>query len=163
MTHPAKLSAITAILATIAACSASPLAADAARSPVKARAARVLKATDTARLHFIPPARGSLFIEEGKATGTLPGTMRVSLDAGTTFSGSFKLTTPSGTITGRGSAVPRLGSGDYESFAGTLTVTGGTGRYAHAHGRTGLYGSFYRGEGTKEYSLVIQTTGNLSY
>ena len=42
---------------------------------------------------------------------------------------------------------------------GTLTITGGTGRFRGAHGRTGLYGTFDR----RTFSLVIQTTGNFSY
>src|ERR1700727_4009076 len=122
-----------------------------------ARAARVLNATDTAHLHYIS-ASGSLLLDEGKATGALPGSMRVHLNLGTTFTGSFTITTSGGSITGHGSATPH-GSGAYESFAGTLTVTGGTGRYTHAHGRGNLYGTFNR----SNYSLVIKTTRSLTY
>jgi hypothetical protein len=157
MTHPAKLSAIAAILATVAACAASPLAASAAGSPAKARAARVLKASDTAKLHYISAA-GSALLEEGPTAGTLPGKMRVRLDVGTTFSGTFTIYLKGGTITGHGTATPH-GVGVLESFAGTLVVTKGTGRYSHAGGHAGLYGTFNR----NSYALVIQTTGNLSY
>jgi hypothetical protein len=123
----------------------------------RAHAARVLKATDTAHLHYVSSS-GSLLLDEGKATGTLPGSMRVRLNLGTTFTGTFTIYASGGSIEGHGSATPH-GSGTYESFSGTLTVTGGSGRYAHAHGRGGLYGTFDR----DNYALVIQTTGSLSY
>jgi tetraprenyl-beta-curcumene synthase len=123
----------------------------------RARVAHVLKATDTARLHYVS-ASGSVLLDEGKATGTLPGSMRVHLDLGATFTGTFTIYAGGGSITGRGSATPH-GSGTYESFAGTLTVTGGSGRYVHAHGHGGLYGTFDR----DNYALVIKTTGSLIY
>jgi hypothetical protein len=124
---------------------------------VRTHAAHVLKATDTAHLHYVS-ASGSLLFDEGRATGTLPGNMRVHLNLGTTFTGSFTIYASGGSIEGRGSATPH-GSGTYESFSGTLTVTGGTGRYVHAHGRGGLYGTFDR----ENYALVIKTTGSLTY
>jgi|HubBroStandDraft_2_1064218.scaffolds.fasta_scaffold07054_2 hypothetical protein len=131
--------------------------ADALAPPVGAHAAHVLKASDTAHLHYVT-ASGALLLDEGKATGTLPGSMRVHLNLGTTFTGSFTIYASGGSIEGHGSATPH-GSGTYESFSGTLTVTGGTGRYVHARGRGGLYGTFDR----DSYALVIKTTGNLSY
>ncbi len=84
--------------------------------------------------------------------------MRVHFNVGAMFTGNFTIYTRGGTIKGHGTATPR-GSGVYESFAGSLVVTGGTGRFAHAHGRTGLYGTFNR----NNYGLVVQTTGTLSY
>jgi hypothetical protein len=120
-------------------------------------AANTLRATDTAHLHYIS-ASGSLLYEEGQASGTLPGSMRVHLDVSSTLSGGFTIYTRGGSIRGHGEATPH-GAGVYESFAGTLVVTGGTGRYAHAHGRTGLYGTFDR----ENYGLVVQTTGTLAY
>src|ERR1700691_5273404 len=124
---------------------------------VPALAAHALKATDTAHLRYIS-ASGSLLIEEGKATGTLPGNMKVHFDVGATFSGSFTIYAKSGSISGHGSAVPH-GSGIYESFAGSLTVTGGSGRYAHARGQARLYGTFDR----NSYALLVQTVGTLRY
>lgn len=122
-----------------------------------AHAARALKASDTAHLHYIS-AKGSTLIEEGKASGTLPGSMKIRFNVGATFSGSFTIFAHGGTITGHGSATPH-GAGVSESFAGSLTVTGGAGRYAHAHGRAGLSGTFNR----NSYALSIQTSGTLSY
>ena len=55
-------------------------------------------------------ASGSLLFEEGKASGTLPGSMRVHFDVGATFSGSFTIYTTAGSITGHGAAdAARLG------------------------------------------------------
>lgn len=127
-----------------------------AREP-RAHAAHRLKASDTAHLHYIS-ASGSLLFEGGAASGTIPGSMRVRFNVGATFTGSFTIYTHGDTIKGYGSAIPH-GSGLYESFAGSLVATGGTGRYAHARGRAGLYGTFNR----NTYALLVQTTGTLLY
>jgi hypothetical protein len=137
--------------------SAADTAARAAGAAGGARAARVLNASDTAHLHYIS-ASGSLLFEEGKASGTLPGSMRIHLNVGTTFTGNFTIYADGGTIQGHGSAAPH-GSGTYESFSGTLAVTGGSGRYAHAHGHGAMSGTFDR----DNYALVIKTSGSLSY
>jgi hypothetical protein len=136
---------------------AAGVTAYAAEHKGRAHLARVLNASDTAHLHYISSS-GSLVLEEGKATGKLPGSMRVHLNLGTTFTGDFTIHTSGGSIHGHGSARPH-GSGTFESFSGTLTVTGGTGRYIHAHGHGGLYGTFDR----DNYALVIKTTGSLTY
>ena len=129
-------------------------------SAAPAAIARTLKATDTAHLYKVSVS-GSNLIEQGKATGTIPGRMRAIVNIGATISGTFTISVRGvGTITGHGTATPH-GSGRYESFAGSIVVTGGTGRYAHARGQTGLYGTFDRE--SKAYALVIQTTGTLSY
>ncbi len=122
-----------------------------------ARAARALRATDTAKLHYVSAA-GSELLEQGKTTGTIPGSMRAQVEIGATISGNFTIYTRGGSIKGHGVASPH-GGGIYESFAGSVTVTGGTGRFVHAHGHTGLYGTFNR----NNYALTIQTTGTLSY
>jgi hypothetical protein len=122
-----------------------------------ALASRTLKATDTAHLRYVSAA-GSLLSEEGSASGTLPGKMRASVNVGASITGNFTIYTKGGTIKGRGTATPH-GSGSVESFAGSVTVIGGTGRFAHARGKTGLYGTFNR----STYALTIQTTGTLSY
>lgn len=122
-----------------------------------AHAAGALRATDSAHLHYVS-AKGSLLTDEGRASGTIPGSMRVRMRVGATFSGSFTIYARGGTIVGHGSAIPH-GEGVYESFAGSLTATGGSGRYRRAHGRARLYGVFNR----NNYSLVVQTTGTLYY
>jgi hypothetical protein len=116
-----------------------------------------LHASDAAKLHYVG-AVGEQVYETGSASGTLPGSMRVHMIFASTFSGSFAIYTRGGTIDGEGRARPH-GEGVYESFAGTLLVTGGTGRYRRAHGTAHLYGTFDR----ENYALTIQTAGTLRF
>jgi hypothetical protein len=149
--------AVPAVVASAALLATGSAEARPVSRPPAARAARTLKASDTAHLRYVSAA-GSLLSEEGSATGTLPGKMRASVNIGASISGNFTISTKGGTINGHGSATPH-GSGTFESFAGSIVVTGGTGRFAHARGKTGLYGTFNR----STYALTIQTTGTLSY
>jgi hypothetical protein len=156
------------VAATIVACAAiPPIAAGAVAQAAgvepqssthsRAQAAGTLNGTDTAHLRLVHQNE-TLLYEEGAATGAIPGLMRATLTVGPVFKGSCTIDTRGGSITGRGTATPH-GSGRYQSFSGSLLITGGTGRYAHAHGRTGLSGTFDR----RTFSLVIQTTGDISY
>lgn len=122
-----------------------------------AQAARSLNGTATAHLHLVKP-NGAQLYEEGPVTGALPGTMRATIRTGALFAGTFTIYTHSGQITGHGRATPH-GSGRYESFGGTITITGGNGRYTHAHGQAGMYGTFDR----RTFATIIQTTGRFSY
>jgi hypothetical protein len=150
--------ALLAILAPVALAGAPASARGAgAKRPLAAQAAATLKITDTADMHYTSGS-GSLLHETGTASGTLPGNMKANLAIGATLTASFTIYASGGTITGRGMGKTH-GSGTYESFAGTLVATGGTGRYAHAHGHGGFYGTFDR----KNYDLTVQTTGKLSY
>jgi hypothetical protein len=144
------------LVGIIASTAPAGLAAPAGHTPL-AHVARTLKATDTANLRYIKHSGSQLF-EEGSAQGDLPGSMRANLSIGATFTASFTIYTHGGTITGHGSATPHGASLD-EHFSGTLTVTGGTGRYTHAHGHAGLSGTFNR----RTYAVTLQTSGSLSY
>jgi hypothetical protein len=132
-------------------------AAFAAYHRAAAHTARSLNGAATAHLHLVKPDGAQLY-EEGPVTGALPGTMRATVDTGALFTGTFTIYTHNGQITGRGRATSH-GSGRYESFSGTITITGGSARYAHAHGQAGLYGTLDR----RTYAIVIQTTGRFSY
>jgi hypothetical protein len=146
---------ITSILAAAAVAWAT--AATAVGRTAQANTAHTLRGTETGHLHLVK-ALGSMLYEEGPTTGPLRGHMVARLDLGATFSGRFAIYTREGSIAGHGTASPR-GSGRYKSFAGTLTLTGGTGRYARARGRAGLYGTLDQ----RSEDLVIQTTGSLTY
>lgn len=119
--------------------------------------ARTLKATDTAHLHLVK-SPGSLILEEGSASGTLPGTVKANCNVGATIIVSFTIDTHAGSISGHGSGKLNT-SGAEPSFGGSMTVTDGTGRYTHARGHGGFYGVLKR----KNDALTIQTTGTLSY
>ena len=98
------------------------------------------------RLHLANPnSAGNTLIEEGKATGTLPGTVRASLTIGTSIVHvGFTIYLHGGTITGHGVASFNPGKGEYASFGGSVSVSHGSGRYAHAKGSGKMYGSINR-------------------
>ena len=128
----------------------------AARSP-RTQAARSLTIDDTGHLRLIH-ASGQVLSEAGAISGTLPGTAKVSLNVGETVTASFTIYAHDGSITGHGHATLHS-SGRYSSFGGTLSVTGGTGRFAHAHGSGELYGAIER----KSDALTVQTRGGKLY
>jgi hypothetical protein len=140
-----------------ASASATAILASAGLLACAAAQARTANGTDTAHLHLVHQ-RESLLYEEGFAAGALPGRMRAWVTVGSTIAGNCTIYTAHGSIAGRGTATPH-GFGRYQSFSGTFSVTGGSGRYRHAHGRTNLYGTFDR----RTFALVVQTTGRLSY
>jgi hypothetical protein len=146
---------------TISACAAMLASgvphARASERDAGAHAARTISGTDTAHLSLIHQDEMRLY-EEGPTTGALPGHMRATLIVGSTFQGSCTIYTSGGSISGRGVATPH-GTGRYQSFRGSLDITGGSGRYRGARGRTGLYGTFDR----RTFALIVQTTGRFSY
>jgi hypothetical protein len=133
--------------------------AAASRTP-RASAARTLTVKDEGRLRLVKSS-GSQLIDEGPATGTFPGTVRIVFvyDGDPTVSAQV-------TIYGHGGSIQAHGTGDLSSptsaspsFKGTLTISGGAGRYAHARGTGELYGVFYR----RSYAITVQTQGTLRY
>jgi hypothetical protein len=125
--------------------------------PTSAHAARALNVTDTAHLRYRGTA-GSSLIEEGPASGGLPGTVKVRFDVGASVSATFTISTRNGSLIGHGSGALHS-SGMYASFGGSMTITRGTGHYRYARGHGGFYGVINR----KSYDLTVQTTGKLSY
>jgi hypothetical protein len=144
----------------LAAGSPAPGGASAAATrdpPARALAARTLNVTDTAHLRYRRTS-GSSLIEEGPASGGLPGTVKVRFDVGASVSATFTISTHNGSLIGHGSGALHS-SGMYASFGGSMTITRGTGRYRYARGHGGFYGVINR----KSYDLTVQTTGKLSY
>jgi hypothetical protein len=123
-----------------------------------ATTAHTVNAKDEGHLH-LAGNNGSLLLEEGPVSGSIPGTVKVRFNVGATVTGSFTIyAKDGGSISGHGSG--RLHStSTNSSFGGTITVTGGTGRYKHAHGNGGLYGTINR----KTDAMIVQTTGTLHY
>jgi len=144
------------------ACSLAVLAGATHAAPAHtgpAHTARALNITDTAHLHFVRETASSLLIDEGKATGGLPGVVKVEFEVSATVKASFKLSSRYGELIGSGFAKPHSSGTEYTSFAGTLTITHGTGRYVRAHGHGGFYGTIERGND----AVTVQTTGSLAY
>ena len=125
-----------------------------------ASAARTLDVQDEGRLRLVKSS-GSQLIDEGPASGTIPGKVRIVFvyDGNPTVSAQI-------TIYGHGGSIQAHGTGDLSSptsaspsFKGSLTISGGAGRYAHARGTGELYGVFYR----RSYAITVQTQGTLRY
>lgn len=148
----------TSVLATIVACAG--IAAPAVGSKATAHAARTLNVRDEGHLRFIKGS-GSQLIDEGRATGTFPGWVKVrfTYNGEPTVSAQFTIYGSGGTISARGSG--RLSSpvSSSPSFRGHMAATAGTGRYAHVHGSGEMFGVFYR----RSYGLTVQAIGKLSY
>jgi hypothetical protein len=122
--------------------------------------ARVLTVNDTARLTLTNPSgSGSTLLEEGRAIGTLPGTVRARLTVGAeVVTAGFTIYLHGGTISGHGSAKLNAGRGEFASFGGSLSVSHGSGHYAHASGRGGLFGTINRNTD----NATVQVVGKLN-
>jgi hypothetical protein len=133
-------------------------AGTAASASPRGRLARVLSVNDTGRLHVANPnSNGETLIEEGRATGSLPGSVRASLKLGTsTVRVGFTIYLPGGTITGHGITSFNPGKGEYASFGGSISVNHGGGRYAHASGTGRVYGTINRNTDNATVQVIGQ-------
>jgi hypothetical protein len=106
--------------------------ASSAAGPV-AGAARTLSLHESGRLHLTSHS-GLTLNEQGTATGTIKGTIYIHLDVAsqTHVTAEVNIYPSGGSLTGHGSAHYEVG-GSYASFSGTLSISRGTGTYAHAH------------------------------
>jgi hypothetical protein len=131
-----------------------------AMTGASASASRVLNIRDQGSLRFVR-ASGSLLLDEGRVTGTFPGSVKVRFlyNGEPTVSARFTITGKSGSISARGTG--RLSSpvSVAPSFRGRMTITGGTGRYEHIRGSGELFGVFNR----RSYALTVQAVGKLPY
>jgi len=129
-------------------------------SAPKAHAARVLNVRDEGRLHYVRSS-GEQIIDEGHATGSFPGRVKVRFlyNGEPTVSARFTISGSGGSISARGTARLSSPTSPSPSFKGTLTITGGSGRYAHVHGGGQLYGVYYR----RSYAITVQAIGKLPY
>jgi hypothetical protein len=123
-------------------------------------AAHQLSVRDEGRLRFVRSS-GSQLIDEGSISGTIRGWTRVRF----TYTGDPHVSATL-TIYGSGGSINVRATGHLSSptstspsFRGTLTIVGGSGRYAHASGSGELFGVFYR----RSYGMVVQTIGKLRY
>ncbi len=135
------------LLAT-GACAVALTTGAAGASGSTASAARTITLNDTAHLHRTS-SHGFNLYESGSASGSVSGSISLHLDVVSTNRVTAQLTVHprGGSVTGTASGSYR-NNGSTASFSGTLTITGGTGSYAHAHG-SGL-----------SFSGTIQRTSN---
>ncbi len=120
----------------------------------------MLKVRDEGHLHFVR-ASGSLLIDEGHLSGSLPGSVRVRFlyDGEPNVSAQLSITANGGSISAHGSGTLSSPTSTTPSFKGHISITGGSGRYSHAHGGGEMFGVFNR----RSYALTVQAIGSLSY
>ena len=123
-------------------------------------AASVLSVHDTGHLRFVH-ASGSVIIDEGPVTGSFPGSVRVRFlyDGEPTVSAQFTISGDGGSVSARGTGTLSSPTSTTPSFGGHMTITGGSGRYAHIHGAGELFGVYNR----RSYALTVQAIGKLPY
>ncbi len=133
--------------------------ASSAAGPV-AGAARTLNLSEKGRLHLTSHS-GLTLNEQGTATGTIRGTIYIHLNvaSSTHVTAEVNIYPSSGSLTGHGSAHYEVG-GSYASFSGTLSISRGTGTYAHTHASNLRFtGSIKR----VNDATTVEVSGPLSY
>jgi hypothetical protein len=91
---------------------------------------------ETAHLVLVSSPGPGKYVQQGTVTGTFDGTM--TLSAHITNAGiavDFTAVLPGGTVSGHGLAIAKIGGSPTAFLTGTANVTGGTGTFAHVHGR----------------------------
>jgi hypothetical protein len=139
--HRSKLIAVsiaaTSSLALLPGISARALAHPSpgpASASTPASAARTISLNESGQLR-LTSKHGFTLNEQGPASGTVTGTIYVRLRIVSTsrVSAEVSISPRGGTISGVASASYHRGSST-ASFSGSLSITRGTGSYAHAHG-----------------------------
>jgi hypothetical protein len=145
-------------LGTLAAgCAAMAMSA---RAAPKANDARTTVVKDEGHLKLVKSS-GSLLIDEGPVSGSLPGKVRVRFiyKGDPTVSAEITITGREGSISAHANGRLSSLTSASPSFQGALIIGAASGRYAGAHGSGHLYGVFYR----RTYAMTVQTQGTLHY
>jgi hypothetical protein len=131
-----------------------------AHATSRATQARTTIVKDEGRLKLVKSS-GSLLIDEGAASGSFPGKVRVRFvyNGNPTVSAQITITGREGSISAHANGRLSSLTSASPSFQGVLTIGAGSGRYAGAHGSGHLYGVFYR----RTYAMTVQTQGTLHY
>jgi hypothetical protein len=125
-----------------------------------ATSASSLSVKDEGYLRLVKSS-GSLLIDEGPVQGTIPGKVKVRFvyNGDPAVTAQLTIYGHAGNLQVRASGRLSSPTNPRPSFLGTLTITGGSGRYLHAHGSGRLYGVFYR----RSYAMTVQTVGTVHY
>jgi hypothetical protein len=99
-------------------------------------AARTENLRESGNLRVTGHPNGVKLNEQGSASGTINGTIYIhlNLSSQTRVSAEVNIYPSGGSLSGYGSASYHV-VGAYASFSGTLSITRGTGKYAHARAR----------------------------
>jgi hypothetical protein len=124
-----------------------------------ARAARTFTLNENGNLH-LTSKRGFTLNEHGSASGTVGGTIYVQLTIASTnrVTARVSIYPSGGSISGYATADYHRGT-TAASFSGTMSVTGGSGHYAHAHGSgLGFSGTIQRSND----AITVHVSGHAS-
>jgi len=148
------------LVLTVGATTLAGIGTSGATGQVVARAAHSVSVKDEGRLKLVK-ASGSVLTDEGPATGTVPGRVRVRFiyNGDPSVSAQITIYGYAGTILAHGSGRLSNPTSSSPSFKGTLAISGGSGRYASARGGGEMFGVFYR----RSYAITVQTRGVLHY
>lgn len=159
----ARLRATIAALAVLALAVAAAVGTGAAGAAgPSAKAAGSLNLNDSASLK-LNNHKGVELKESGTAKGNLPGSIYIQLRLASSRSVTAKIQVyPSGggSVSASASATYRVVTSSSASFAGTLNITGGSGRYSKAKG-SGL--SFSGTVHRPSDSVSVHVSGKMSY
>lgn len=123
-------------------------------------AARELMLHETGKLHLVSHHREQI-VEAGHGTGTLSGSITVKMTLVFSHANVTFTAYPSngGTVVGYGEGTIYAG-GKTARFTGRATISGGSGRYAHASGRNiHLEGTLQR----HTFALYVKVEGKMRY
>lgn len=151
--------ALLAVGASAAAYSPSARTSQNRTAPV-AVAARELMLRESGNLHLVSHHHEQI-VETGHGTGTLSGSITVNMTLAFSHASVSFTAYPSvgGTVVGRGEGTIYAG-GKNAHFTGSATITGGTGKYAHASGRgIHLEGTLQR----HTFALYVKVEGKMRY
>ena len=132
---------------------------EALATSARAHASRSVSLNERGSLH-LTSKRGFTLNEQGSATGTIKGTIYIHLRlvSSKTVTAEVNIYPRGGSLTGNGTASYRVNGGT-ASFSGTLSVTRGSGSYAHARARGLRFtGTIQRGND----AVNVQLQGTLS-
>ncbi len=125
-----------------------------------AKLSRTLSLSENGRLR-LTSKKGFTLNERGSASGTISGSIYIHLHlvSDTKVTAEVNIYPHEGSLTGSGSASYHVVGGQ-ASFSGTLSITRGSGKYAHARA-SGLRftGTIQR----RDDSVAVQLSGRLSY
>lgn len=167
--HPKRSACLYGLLATAATCltllsALAPLtrAASRASEPPEgalAHQSRTASLNENGNLH-LTSRHGFTLNEQGTGTGTIAGTIYVHLKIVSTrqVTAEMNIYLKGGSITGQASAGYHR-EGAIGHFAGSLSITRGTGSYANAHG-SGL--SFSGTIQRSNYAVTVHVSGTVS-
>lgn len=141
---------------------APPGAGERAGSHARAHASRTISLNETGHLHLTSRHNFTLN-ERGSATGTVTGTgtiyVHLTAVSSTRVTAEVNIYARGASFSGHGSASYHRGA-TTATFAGSMSIDRGTGRYAHVHG-SGLSFSGTIAESNRD-AITVHVSGRVS-